>query len=157
MKKILLVTVLFCLFVLQGYATQGSVHLHVDTLENQKKNAPGAFSKLIWEADMDHAFKRAKIEHKNVMVMVEEPSCKWCIKMKKGALSDKNVQDRLHSYVLLKVQRSDKHAIRQIEDFSGAIPSFHFMKSDKESIDTVIGYYETKDFLGYLSEVETDN
>ena len=123
----------------------------------KKEETLGAFEKLIWETDMDHAFARAKKENKNVMIMVEDPRCKWCTKMKKGALSDPNVQDKLQSYILLKVQRSDKKTAKRIEDFTGAIPSFYFMQPDQELFESVVGYFVTEDFLGYLNEIEEDN
>ena len=130
-----------------------------ETIQNMQKKEKTleAFDKLIWETDMDHAFERAKKENKNVMVMVEDPRCKWCTKMKKGALSDQNVQNKLQSYILLKVQRSDKDTAKRIVDFTGAIPSFYFMQPDQEVLESVIGYFVTEDFLGYLNEIEADN
>ena len=130
-----------------------------ETIQNMKKKEEtlGAFEKLIWETDMDHAFERAKKEHKNVMIMVEDPRCKWCTKMKKGALSDHNVQDKLQSYILLKVQRSDKKTAKRIQDFTGAIPSFYFMEPNQEVFESVIGYFVTEDFLGYLNDIEEEN
>lgn len=130
-----------------------------ETIQNMQKKEEtlGAFEKLIWETDMDHAFERAKKEHKNVMIMVEDPRCKWCTKMKKGALSDQNVQDKLQSYILLKVQRSDKDTAKRIADFTGAIPSFYFMEPNQEVFESVIGYFVTEDFLGYLNDLEEEN
>ena len=130
-----------------------------ETIQNLKKKEEtlGAFDKLKWETDMDHAFERAKKEHKNVMIMVEDPRCKWCTKMKKGALSDQSVQDKLQSYILLKVQRSDKDTAKRIVDFTGAIPSFYFMEPNQEVFESIIGYFVTEDFLGYLTEIEEEN
>jgi len=126
--------------------------------EVQKKEGTlGAFEKLSWETDMDHAFERAKKERKNVMVMVEDTRCRWCKNIKKGALSDPNVQDKLQSYILLKVQRSDTKTASRIEDFSGAIPSFYFMQPDQELFESVVGYFATDDFLGFLNGIEEEN
>ncbi|MCO4845227.1 MAG: thioredoxin family protein [Sulfurovum sp.] len=131
-------------------------HETIQTLQ-EKEEGLGAFDKLTWETDMDHAFKRAKKEHKNVMVMVEDARCKWCKNMKVGALSDPNVQDILQSYILLKVQRSDKTTADRIKDFTGAIPSFYFMQPDQELFESVVGYFVTEDFLGYLNDLEEEN
>ncbi len=167
MRIIIPSIVFFCLLLLQGCGETTSEPSKVNTLKSQKdeitqetqkkEETLKAFDKLNWETDMDHAFERAKNEHKNVMIMVEDIRCKWCIKMKKGALSDKKVQDKLQSYVLLKVQRSDTNTVKRISDFTGAIPSFHFMQADKEVLETVIGYFVTEDFLGYLNEIEEEN
>lgn len=123
----------------------------------KKERTLGAFEKLSWETDMDHAFERAKKEHKNVMIMVEDTRCRWCKNIKKGALSDPNVQDKLQSYILLKVQRSDKKTASRIEDFTGAIPSFYFMQPDQELFESVVGYFATDDFLGFLNGIEEEN
>lgn len=130
-----------------------------ETIQNlqKKEETLGAFDKLHWEMDMDHAFERAQKEQKNVMIMVEDTRCKWCINMKIGALSDQRVQDKLQSYILLKVQRSDKKTAKRIKEFTGAIPSFYFMQPDQELLESVIGYFFTEDFLGYLTEIEEDN
>ncbi|MBT8343482.1 MAG: thioredoxin family protein [Sulfurovum sp.] len=129
------------------------------TIQNLQKNEETleAYDKLIWETDMDDAFERAKKEHRNVMVMVEDTRCKWCKNMKVGALSDPNVQDILQSYILLKVQRSDKKTADRIKDFTGAIPSFYFMQPDQEVFESVVGYFMTEDFLGFLNEIEEED
>lgn len=116
-----------------------------------------AYMKLKWETNFDVAFERAKKEHKFVMVMVEEPTCRWCVKMKKSTLSDPKVGEKLQKYVLLRVKRSDKKSIDRLEGFTSAIPSFHFMTTNKETIETIIGYFESKDFLDYLIEIEKEN
>lgn len=144
MKTIILFLTLWFMSVSLGFA-------------QQQIEAHEAYSKLVWETEFTTAFERAKNEHKHVMIMVEEPRCKWCVKMKKGALSNPDVQAKLQAYVLLKVQRSDKESIKQIEGFTSAIPSFHFMQANKETIETIIGYFETEDFLSYLTQIETEN
>ena len=130
-----------------------------ETIQNMQKEEEilGAFENLSWETDMDHAFERAKKEHKNVMIMVEDRRCKWCKNIKIGALSDPNVQDKLQSYILLKVQRSDKITASRIQDFTGAIPSFYFMQPNNELFESVVGYFATEDFLSFLNEIEEEN
>ena len=167
MRKIISSIMVFSLFLFTGCGEEKTKPVKVSTSKSQKhetiqsmqkkEETLGAFEKLIWETDMDHAFERAKKENKNVMVMVEDPRCKWCTKMKKGALSDQNVQDKLQSYILLKVQRSDKKTAKRIKDFTGAIPSFYFMQPDQELFESVVGYFVTEDFLGYLNDIEEEN
>ena len=131
-------------------------HETIQTLQ-KKEESLGAYNKLIWETDMDQAFKRAKKEQRNVLAMVEDRRCKWCKNMKIGALSDARVQEKLQAYILLKVQRSDKETAKRIVDFSGAIPSFYFMQPDQEVFESVVGYFMTEDFLGYLNEIEEED
>ena len=167
MRIILPAIIFFGLLFLPACGEEKAKESKVSTLKSQKhetiqnmqkkEETLGAFEKLIWETDMDHAFERAKKEHKNVMIMVEDPRCKWCTKMNKGALSDQSVQDKLQSYILLKVQRSDKDTAKRIADFTGAIPSFYFMEPNQEVFESVIGYFVTEDFLGYLNDIEEEN
>lgn len=165
--KIIQSIIFACVFMIQGCGEEKSKLSKVSTLKSQQNNIIQetqtkeetfrVFAKLNWETDMDHAFERAKKEHKNVMIMVEDIRCKWCTKMKKEALSDQSVQDKLQSYILLKVQRSDTKTAKRIVDFTGAVPSFYFMQADKEVVETVVGYFLTEDFLGYLNEIEENN
>lgn len=137
-------------------ASKSQKHETIQSLQ-KKEETLAAFEKLIWETDMDLAFERAKREHRDVLIMVEDTRCKWCKNMKKGALSDPKVQEKLQSYILLKVQRSDKATSKRITEFTGAIPSFYFMESNQELYESIVGYFTTEDFLQFLIEIEQDN
>ena len=130
-----------------------------ETIQTLKKTdeSLSAFEKLIWETDMDLAFERAKKEQRNVLIMVEDTRCKWCKNMKIGALSDPKVQEKMQSYILLKVQRSDKPTSSRIKEFTGAIPSFYFMEPNQEQYESIVGFFKTEDFLDFLTEIEEDN
>lgn len=137
-------------------ASKSQKHETIQTLQKQE-DPLAAFEKLIWETDMDLAFKRAKKEQRDVLIMVEDTRCKWCKNMKVGALSDPDVQKKLQSYILLKVQRSDKATSKRIIEFTGAIPSFYFMEPNQELYESIVGYFTTEDFLQFLIEIEQDN
>jgi len=115
-----------------------------------------AFNNLDWGIGLSQAFERANIEEKNVIVLVEDVKCKWCIKMKKGALSDTRVQEILKEYILVKVLRANKVESNQLKGFDGTIPNLYFMTKEKEIVDTVVGYFTVDDFLGYLKEIQAD-
>ncbi|NNJ44563.1 MAG: hypothetical protein HKP62_00960 [Sulfurovum sp.] len=55
------------------------------------------------------------------------------------------------------MQRSDKKTADRIKDFTGAIPSFYFMQPDQEVFESVVGYFMTEDFLGFLNEIEEED
>ncbi len=107
-----------------------------------------------WQLDMQKGFSLAQKEGKNVIVMVGEDYCKWCKKMKERTLTDARIQDLMKKYVLISIKRSDKTSIKQIPEFDGNIPSFFFMKSNKELIEPVVGYFKPDDFLSYIKEIE---
>ncbi|HIQ46728.1 MAG TPA: DUF255 domain-containing protein [Sulfurovum sp.] len=115
-----------------------------------------AFNNLDWGIGLSQAFERANIEEKNVIVLVEDVKCKWCIKMKKGALSDTRVQEILKEYILVKVLRANKVESNQLKGFDGTIPNLYFMTKEKEIVDTITGYFTVDDFLGYLKEIQAD-
>lgn len=115
-----------------------------------------SFHKLEWKQGLNRAFKEAKRENKNVIVMVEDFKCKWCIKMKKGALSDRRIQEILKGYVLVKVARSNKPESSQLNGFDGTIPNLYFMTKDKEIVENIVGYFTADDFLGYIQEIKED-
>jgi len=108
---------------------------------------------LKWNEEIDDAFIQARAEHKKVMVMVEDEHCRWCVKMKKGALSDPGVKKELQKYVLLKIDRADEDDMKVLPDMRGPIPSFHLLSTDKKSLDKLAGYYDTGYFFEYLSKL----
>lgn len=131
-------------------------HEVIQTL-HAPKNSHDAFAKLPWETDMQRAFQRAKKEHKNVILLIQDPWCKWCKKMKNETLSDPRVQRMLRNYILLTIERRDQKTVQKIEEFTGAIPSFYFMEPNGEVFESVIGYFQPEDFLQFLREIEESN
>lgn len=125
----------------------------IKTLNTQKTDTKVT---LAWQNDVKTAFELAQKEQKIVIVMVEDVRCRWCIKMKEGALSNAEVQKNLQKYILLKIDRSDNESMESLSGLRGPIPSFHFFTAKKKSIDKIAGYYETEDFLGYIEEIAED-
>jgi len=123
---------------------------------DSKNIVPDIQGTLIWQDNVKTAFVLAQKEQKIVMVMVEDIRCRWCIKMKEGALSDIEVQKNLQQYILLKIDRGDNKSMESLPGLRGPIPSFHFFTAKKESIDKIAGYYEAEDFLGYIKEIAED-
>ena len=111
---------------------------------------------LVWHTEIQSALVLAKKEHKNVMVMVGEDTCRWCVKMKKGTLSNIDVQKSLQKFILIKIDRNDNESMEKLEGLRGPIPSFHFFTPQKKRIDTIAGYYQIEDFLGYINEIIED-
>ena len=109
---------------------------------------------LSWHSNVETAFGEARKEHKNVVIMVGEESCRWCKKMKERTLTDKRIKEALANYILVSVKRSDKEALKYIPQFDGNIPSFFFMTANKETIEPVVGYFKADDFLAYIKEIE---
>ena len=107
----------------------------------------------LWMSDLDKALAKAKRHGKPLLIMISEPSCRWCIKVKKGPLSDPRVHEALRPYILVKLRRSDHAQSGRIKAFDGKIPSFFVLTPEGEVIDSIVGYYQTEDFLHYLQEI----
>jgi len=109
---------------------------------------------LPWHSDIDTAFAIASKENRNVIIMVGEDYCKWCTKMKEDTFTDARIKSKLERYTLVSVKRSDKSAIKHVPSFDGTIPSLFFMKTDRELIEPVVGYFVADDLLSYIKELE---
>lgn len=108
-----------------------------------------------WEKDISTAFRRAKNEHKNVMIMAVSKGCKWCKKMKKNTLSNEKVAKVLENYILVQADRETPSEREQLPPFKH-VPIIFFMTPQKEVIDNLRGYFEPEDFLEYITEIEED-
>ena len=111
------------------------------------------FADILWQKDLTTAFEMAKKEHKVVMLLVEGEFCRWCKKMKHRTLADENVSKRLESYIVVKVMRENKEAIKDLPVIQG-VPTIFFMTPDKNIIEDVVGYFGVEDFLSYIDDVE---
>ena len=109
---------------------------------------------LSWHTNVKEALKLAKIEDKNVIIMVGEDDCRWCIKMKTNTLTDMRIQEHMKEYILISIKRSDKEAVSYVPEFDGNIPSFFFMTNSAEIIEPIVGYFKPNDFLQYIQEIE---
>jgi thioredoxin-related protein len=109
---------------------------------------------LAWHSNVKEAFALAKKENMQVIIMVGEDNCRWCVKMKKNTLMDNRIQAEMQKYILISIKRSDKEAIKYVPEFDGNIPSFFFMTNKKEVVDSVVGYFKPDDFLEYINEIE---
>ena len=63
------------------------------------------------------------------------------------------MQNKLKSYVTVKVMREDEDAVKDLPIIHG-VPSIFFMTPKKELIESVVGYFNVEDFLSYISDVE---
>ena len=106
-----------------------------------------------WEKDLTTAFKHAKKENKNVMIMAVSKGCGWCKKMKQKTLSNPIIAKRLKNYILVQADRETPSQKEQLPPFNH-VPILFFMTPNKEVIDNMRGYYEVEDFLEYLNEIE---
>ena len=108
-----------------------------------------------WEKDLETAFKKAKEQHKVVLVMAVSDGCVWCNKMKKETLAQAQVAKALENYILVMADRETPHEKEQLPPFKH-VPIIFFMTHKKEALDNIRGYFTAEDFLGYLKDFEEE-
>lgn len=106
-----------------------------------------------WEKDLPTAFAKAKAQNKNLLVMAVSVGCRWCDKMKAQTLSNPEVAKKLKNYVMVQADRETPNERNQLPEFNH-VPIIFFMTPNKEVIDNLRGYFEPKDFLDYLNDME---
>ena len=106
-----------------------------------------------WEKDLESAFKKAKKEHKKIIIMAVSKHCKWCNKIKEETLSDPKILKKLNNYLLVKIDRETPTQREQVPKFEH-VPVFFFATAEKKFYDELTGYFTTKEFLAALKEVE---
>ena len=106
-----------------------------------------------WEIDMEDAFERAKLEHKNVIVMAVSEGCRWCVKLKKTTLSDPKVLKKLQEYVLVQADRETPEERDILPEFKH-VPILFFATPEKEFYDELRGYYSPEELLYFINEIE---
>ena len=108
---------------------------------------------LEWAKDINTAFTIAKKDHKIVMVFVEGKHCSWCKKMKSRTLTEDSVKKRLEKFVVVKVMREDSAAMAVLPQIKG-VPTTFFLNENKKVLESVIGYFNVRDFISTIDGVE---
>jgi thiol:disulfide interchange protein len=109
-----------------------------------------------WETNLDTAIAKAKVEKKNIMIMIESDYCRWCHKMHDTTLSDQKVKKALSGYVALKIDRSNPQLLKSFPAVAG-VPTILFITPNKKILATALGYVETYDFMSYLRDAANAN
>ena len=107
-----------------------------------------------WVESYEEAVTKAKLEHKNVMLLITTTTCRWCRKLEATTLQDKAVVSRLNKgYVSF-------HATRDFDDYpehlqASGVPTTYFLDiNDKPIIRKVRGYWNAEDYLSFLDDVD---
>lgn len=118
-----------------------------------EKSSIGHTIEMEWGSRLSKGLKEAQAKRRPLLVMISEPGCRWCVKLKKQSFSDTRVQRLLEGFVRVKIRRSDRAQSGQIQAFDGKIPSLFVLTPKGEVVTSIVGYYKPEDFLSYLQEV----
>ena len=109
---------------------------------------------LSWQSSYADALKKAKLEHKRVMLLITSETCKWCRKLESTTLKDPQVIERLQKeYVVVNVTR---HKDDYPKRFSAVVvPMSYFLTTDEKVIMRgVMGYWSSEDYLSIMDDVD---
>lgn len=103
--------------------------------------------------DYDEALKVAKVENKDIYMLITSESCRWCRKFENVTLKDKATIDMLKKkFVLLALSR-DLDFIPEMYK-AKRVPKHYFIRNNGEVIYSFLGYWNAEDFASFMIEVE---
>lgn len=102
----------------------------------------------------DEALKRAKKEHKIIMIKVMTEDCHYCRKMEREVMIEKEVTDVLKKdFITVKIDVSKVKLPLELK--SDLTPTFIFVDEDEKVLMNIPGAWDKKDFLLLLKEAKT--
>ena len=106
-----------------------------------------------WPSDYDEAIAKAKVEKKDVYVFIGSAYCRYCEKMKKTTLSDKDILKRLNKdFVSIYLSRDIDDIPEKFK--TKPVPRHYFVNTKGKIIYTTIGSRSKEGFFELLDEVE---
>ena len=110
-------------------------------------------SELAWENNYNKALSQAKVEKKDVYMLITSQDCRWCRKFEATTLQDEKTPERLKKqYVLLHVDRDWDEIPEHFK--KKRVPRHYFLTSKGETIYSFLGYWNPEDFASFLGDVD---
>ena len=110
-------------------------------------------SNLDWNSDYYKALEDAKIQKKDVYMLITSQSCRWCRKFESTTLQDKAVIKRLKKqYILLHIDRDNNYFPAKFK--SKRVPRHYFITNKGQKIYSFLGFWEKNDFFSFLRDVD---
>lgn len=110
-------------------------------------------SETKWFDDYNEAIVKAKVQKKNVYMLITSSSCRWCREFRITTLKDEAVMEKLKkNYILLHLSREKNHIPEGFK--TTPIPRHYFITPSEETIFEDIGYRNESSFLELLNDLE---
>lgn len=113
--------------------------------------AVAIFAEIHWQKDYQTALQKAQQEQKPLFVFMErlDPPCRWCEKMKKFTLSNKEIASTINKhFIAVKVTREKRNYPSFLH--SKYVPAIFILDHNNKPITKVIGYWDVNDFKSDL-------
>ena len=103
--------------------------------------------------DYNKALKKAKLENKDVYMLITSESCGWCRKFELITLNNKKAMDILKkNFVLLHITRDKDYMPDKF--VAKRVPKHYFLTKDEQVIYSVLGYWNPEDFTSFIDEAK---
>jgi len=110
-------------------------------------------SEIKWLHNYNDALKKAKLEHKDIYIFIGADDCRFCVLLKKKALSKQSVIKRLNEEYIPVYLSRDQHVIPAKFATQG-VPRHYFVTSEGKIFHEDRGSREESGFLSILDEAE---
>jgi thioredoxin-related protein len=107
-----------------------------------------------YETNYNAALKKAKIEQKNLMVLMITNYCPWCSKFEKKTLSDKKVDEAIKAkYIPLIINKEEGGFPPYLN--TPLVPTTYFIDpKEQKAYYERMGFVNKTEFLELLKEIE---
>ncbi|MBN2782292.1 MAG: thioredoxin family protein [Campylobacterales bacterium] len=110
-------------------------------------------NELGWDNDYKKALADAKVENKDVYVLITSSDCRWCRKFESTTLQDKEILKYLDSrYILVHLNRDFDEMPEYFQ--AKRVPTHYFVTKDEEVIHTFPGFWSSEDFKVFLGDID---
>ncbi len=106
-----------------------------------------------YSTSYENALKRAKVENKNIMVVVERAGCPYCVKFNRDILGNSAIREALRNYIVVKLDSSNWEVYRYFREDRRVTPTVYFLNSNGRILLKINGYIPPSSFLSYLKSL----
>jgi len=106
---------------------------------------------FLFSGNLTDSLKKSKRLKKPLMVLVTAEHCKYCAKMKKETLEDKEVKKNIKGFLFTKVDKNSFDAKKYLPK-TKYTPTIYFISPKYHIVNTVKGYLNAYDFNMWVDD-----
>ena len=107
------------------------------------------FSKIVWIDNYKKALSKASEEHKDVLLVVTQPDCRWCGRLMHFTIHSPQVMDYLKKhYILLKLDHNDKKFPKKFTP--SVYPTSYILSEHGATLKMMVGYRHADDYMRFI-------
>ncbi len=113
------------------------------------------FASIEWHKSYEEALAEAKRTNRPVFVFMQrkEPPCRWCELMKNTTLKDSEIEKKIEeNFIPLMLTREKRNYPKKL--YSRYVPTIYVLSPDGKIVKKIVGYWDKKDFLSDLKDID---